>query len=321
MNGKQPEVIVRGRHLDLGEFWVDHVKEKTAALDRFGINILRFDVEVSHETNPRQSSKAWLVEISAIGDAAPWRAKGTGPEAEVAFPEGGRAGDVVGAQHRGAVEGHAVQEVDKRLAQTGHVMPVGVHVVGVDVGDHRHHRQEVQERGVRLVGLDHDVLATAQLGIGTGAVESTTDHEGGVQPRFRQHTGHQTGGRGYIGLAALIFGNWRPGGLMTGAGLFGFADALQLRDATAIHALLMLLAFAMVLLTVRNLRKKKFISGAIGLVVAFTATWLYVNVTELPGQFVTMTPYIVTLLVLGLGTQRLRMPAADGLPYRRGGIK
>jgi ribosomal subunit interface protein len=85
MNGKQPEVIVRGRHLDLGEFWVDHVKEKTAALDRFGINILRFDVEVSHETNPRQSSKAWLVEISAIGDAAPWRAKGTGPEAEVAF--------------------------------------------------------------------------------------------------------------------------------------------------------------------------------------------------------------------------------------------
>ncbi len=132
---------------------------------------------------------------------------------------------------------------------------------------------------------------------------------------------NQTGGRGYIGLAALIFGNWRPGGLMTGAGLFGFADALQLRDATAIHALLMLLAFAMVLLTVRNLRKKKFISGAIGLVVAFTATWLYVNVTELPGQFVTMTPYIVTLLVLGLGTQRLRMPAADGLPYRRGGIK
>ena len=66
---------------------------------------------------------------------------------------------------------------------------------------------------------------------------------------------NQTGGRGYIGLAALIFGNWRPGGLMTGAGLFGFADALQLRDATAIHALLMLLAFAMVLLTVRNLRK------------------------------------------------------------------
>ena len=132
---------------------------------------------------------------------------------------------------------------------------------------------------------------------------------------------NQTGGRGYIGLAALIFGNWRPGGLMAGAGLFGFSDALQLRDATAIHALLMLLALAMLMIAFRNLRKKKYIASLVALFVSAAAAWLYLNVTELPGQFVTMTPYVVTLLVLGLGTQRLRMPAADGLPYRRGGIK
>jgi simple sugar transport system permease protein len=132
---------------------------------------------------------------------------------------------------------------------------------------------------------------------------------------------NQTGGRGYIGLAALIFGNWRPGGLMTGAGLFGFADALQLRDATAIHALLMLLAVAMALFAFNNLKKKKFGTAAIAIAVALIAIWLYQTFTELPGQFVTMTPYIVTLLVLGLGTQRLRMPAADGIPYRRGGGK
>ena len=39
---------------------------------------------------------------------------------------------------------------------------------------------------------------------------------------------------------------------------------------------------------------------------------------ELPGQFSTMTPYVTTLLVLALASQRLRMPAADGLPYRKG---
>lgn len=108
---------------------------------------------------------------------------------------------------------------------------------------------------------------------------------------------------------------------MAGAGLFGFADALQLRDATAIHALLMLLAIAMAALVVRNILQKKYVTALITLAVAAVATWLYFKVTELPGQFVTMTPYIVTLLVLGLGTQRLRMPAADGIPYRRGGIK
>ena len=132
---------------------------------------------------------------------------------------------------------------------------------------------------------------------------------------------NQTGGRGYIGLAALIFGNWRPGGLMTGAGLFGFADALQLRDATAIHALLMLLALAMVVFTGINFKKRKYVSALISLATAIFAIWMYITFTELPGQFVTMTPYLVTLLVLGLGTQRLRMPAADGLPSRRGGIK
>ncbi|MGZ4453785.1 MAG: ABC transporter permease, partial [Nocardioides sp.] len=36
----------------------------------------------------------------------------------------------------------------------------------------------------------------------------------------------QTGGRGYIGLAAMIFGNWRPGGLLLGSTLFGYTQAM-----------------------------------------------------------------------------------------------
>src|SRR4051812_24164642 len=61
---------------------------------------------------------------------------------------------------------------------------------------------------------------------------------------------NQTNGRGYIGLAALIFGNWRPGGLAAGAGLFGFADALQLRSRTAVVALLLLVAVLLAVLAV-----------------------------------------------------------------------
>ena len=59
----------------------------------------------------------------------------------------------------------------------------------------------------------------------------------------------QTGGRGYIGLAAMIFGNWRPGGLAMGAGLFGYTDSLQLRNGgPAVHALLLLLVVLLGLL-------------------------------------------------------------------------
>ena len=35
-------------------------------------------------------------------------------------------------------------------------------------------------------------------------------------------------------------------------------------------------------------------------------------------QITFMTPYVTTLLVLSLSAQRLRMPKADGLVYRRG---
>ena len=44
----------------------------------------------------------------------------------------------------------------------------------------------------------------------------------------------------------------------------------------------------------------------------------YVQTDVVPDDFTTMTPYVATLLVLALASQRLRMPAADGLPYRRG---
>lgn len=132
---------------------------------------------------------------------------------------------------------------------------------------------------------------------------------------------NQVAGRGYIGLAALLFGNYRPGGLLAGAGLFGFADALQLRDSSAIRALLLLIVVILLFVAFKKFKDGKLIPAIVSVVSAALTLWFYLTVEELPGQLVTMTPYIATLLVMALASQRLRMPAADGVPYRRGGLR
>ena len=44
----------------------------------------------------------------------------------------------------------------------------------------------------------------------------------------------------------------------------------------------------------------------------------FLTIDVLPPGIVSFTPHLITLLVLSLASQRLRMPKADGLVYRRG---
>jgi len=129
----------------------------------------------------------------------------------------------------------------------------------------------------------------------------------------------QTGGRGYIGLAAMIFGNWRPGGLLTGSLLFGYTDAASLRSGgESVHALLLIVAVGLVLMAMWQVFKGARFAAALSLTVGVLALVWYFSTDTIPGDFTAMTPYVATLLVLALASQQLRMPAADGLRYTRG---
>jgi general nucleoside transport system permease protein len=129
---------------------------------------------------------------------------------------------------------------------------------------------------------------------------------------------NQTGGRGYIGLAAMIFGNWRPLGTVGASVMFGYTDALRLRAPEAVHALLLLVALGLIAYAVwrfvQGARRSAVVMGVLG--IGFLLWYLLTE--TVPRDFTGMTPYVVTLLVLSLASQRLRMPAADGQVYRKG---
>ena len=84
---------------------------------------------------------------------------------------------------------------------------------------------------------------------------------------------NMTGGRGYIGLAAMIFGRWHPAGAMAAALVFGFADSLQQK------------------LALLN--------------------------TPIPSEFLAMSPYIATIILVAGLIGRAKAPAADGQAYEK----
>ena len=128
----------------------------------------------------------------------------------------------------------------------------------------------------------------------------------------------QTNGRGFIGLAAMIFGNWRPGGILAGASMFGYTDSLPLRSTSTIHALLLLIAIGLVAFAIfKLLRGQRATAVVLAIFGGLFLLWFLVT-KQVPRDFTSMTPYIATLLVLAFASQRLRMPAADGQVYRKG---
>ena len=128
----------------------------------------------------------------------------------------------------------------------------------------------------------------------------------------------QTAGRGYIGLATMIFGNWRPVGVLGGASLFGYAEGVKLVANDAISTLFLFVALAAVLLVVAAVVNRNTTRGIVTAFVAVIAAYTYLAVDDVPESLTQSLPYFATLVVLATASQRLRPPAMAGIPYRRG---
>jgi ABC-type uncharacterized transport system permease subunit len=89
---------------------------------------------------------------------------------------------------------------------------------------------------------------------------------------------NMTAGRGFMAIAALIFGKWKPLPTALACLLFGLADAMQIR-----------------------------LQGVV--------LW---GTQSIPVQFIQILPYVVTILVLAGLVGQSRPPRSLGLPFEKG---
>ncbi len=126
----------------------------------------------------------------------------------------------------------------------------------------------VDTAGLSVVRLRYSALLIGGILCGIAGCYIATAHNA-------QFTREMTAGQGFIALAALIFGKWRPLTVMLACLLFGFLDALAVR-----------------------------LQGVV-----------LPGVGEIPVQFIEAIPYILTVTLLAGFMGRAIPPKAIGIPY------
>lgn len=150
--------------------------------------------------------------------------------------------------------------------------------------------------------------------------------------------GGMTAGRGFLALAAVIVGGWRPLGVAIAAIFFGAADALQLRlqaesfvprGVWIVLATLLLAFIAQRSVHNRRLHRqqvvteKRILTAETGLAGALMVVAIVLAAVEpdisLPSMLWLALPYVLTIAALAGVIVHVRQPSALSIPFVRGG--
>lgn len=139
--------------------------------------------------------------------------------------------------------------------------------------------------GLKIRAVGENPEAADAMGISVARVRYTTVIIGGMLASlagaslsigllnvFQQN---MTAGQGFIAVALVYFGSWRPVGVMAGALLFSTVNALQL--------------------------------------------WVRTKGIDIPAEYASMAPYLLTILALVFASQRVDQPTALSKPFERSG--
>ena len=165
--------------------------------------------------------------------------------------------------------------------------------------------------GVRVVPLRYKAMAIsgACAGFGGGYLAIV------ASSYYRQG---QTANKGYIGLATMIAGNWRPTGILASGFLFGYPESLNRVGRAALPDLFLFAAILFAGWCAYAAFRRRWVLVGVSAALSVALFVLWMEVDEIPESLTGGLPYLLTIIVLATASQRLRPPAHAGQPYRPG---
>jgi ribosomal subunit interface protein len=115
------ETVVRGRNVVVPDHYRQHVSEKLAKLERYDGKIIRVDVELTHERNPRQNTRCQHVELTC-------RTRGPVVRSEACAEDFYKALDIACER----LERRLRQAADRRRVHHGRRTPESIAAVATD---------------------------------------------------------------------------------------------------------------------------------------------------------------------------------------------
>jgi ribosomal subunit interface protein len=146
------DVVVNARHCEVSDRFRSHVEEKLARLEKHDHRIIRVQVEVEKERNPRQHDRAVRVELTALSKGPVIRAEAAAEDKMGALD---LALDKMQAQMRRAADRRRVHRGRRAPVSVGQAL-AGVPVDGLSSSTKVESADTVEERQVGPIAVTGD---------------------------------------------------------------------------------------------------------------------------------------------------------------------
>ena len=139
------DIVVKGRNVEVPDHYREHVADKLSKVERYDQKLIRADVELFHERNPRQSDTCQRVEITV-------KTRGPVVRAEACAKDFYAALDFAITK----LDGRLRRSADRRRVHRGRHAPVSVAAATAGLPTDLSLAQSAEESSVATALAEHD---------------------------------------------------------------------------------------------------------------------------------------------------------------------